>query len=99
MADVEAHLRLLREGPNHFVKDDGTEIPVGYGTRYYDADWEYYQAVQWAVGTAVSEKAEELGLDDNGHTSNAGEIQCASSFDPSMPPWQPQLEGGTGVDH
>jgi hypothetical protein len=62
VADIDATLKDMRAQENTSVRDDGTEVKVGYGTPFYDANNEYVDAVTRAVNTAIAEQAEETGI-------------------------------------
>ncbi len=88
IADVDSALRGLRGSGYVWTRKDGTEVEIGYGTKYYDVDAEYVQAVQQAIGIAIRDKTEEIGLPEGpvrlGHES---EVRCVGKDDPSTPSW------------
>lgn len=89
VADVDATLKAMRAEGNTFHREDGTEVKVGYGTPYYDADNEYYDAVVRAIDNAIGVRADKAGLfDKGGELSNAGELHCANGWEPDST-WLP----------
>lgn len=63
LADVDAALETLRTGENTEHLADGTQVPGGYGTEYYSADAEYYQALSLAVSDLIIDELERQGFD------------------------------------
>ena len=89
VADVDATLTDMRAQGNTFVRDDGTEVKVGYGTPYYDANNEYVDAVTRGVNTAIAEQAEETGILQEGSSLGVeSEVNCADGWEPSST-WLP----------
>lgn len=91
ITDIDSTLRYMRAEGSTFTRDDGTEVAVGYGTPYYDANVEYFNAVQRAINNAISDRAEETGImpeGPNGSLSLAGELNCADGWEPTST-WLP----------
>lgn len=91
ITDIAAAIQSERAGRQLMVEEDGTQTEVGYGTEFYDADFEYVMAARNAIGEALSVKANELGLSSgsDGWVEHAGEIQCdATNPEPFRPPWE-----------
>lgn len=84
VADIDATLKDMRAEDQTHIRDDGTEVEVGYGTPYYDANVEYFDAVNRAVNTAIADRAEETGiLKEGGSLGLAGELRCADGWEPT----------------
>lgn len=81
----------MRAEGSTYTRDDGTEVAVGYGTPYYDANVEYFNAVQRAINDAIVDRAEETGVmpdGENGSLGHAGELNCADGWEPTSS-WLP----------
>lgn len=65
----------------------GQETPVGYGTDYYDADWEYTRALDDAVGDAISDKIKAEGYTGVESWSWAAEAHCTGANTMPGVPW------------
>lgn len=61
VADVDAAISAIRQKGDVWYRADGTAVRAGYGTSYYDADYEYATAVSSAIATAVKDKLAEAG--------------------------------------
>ena len=59
---IRAAIERERSGDVIHVLDDGTQVPGGYGTAYYDADREYMTAVWDVVVTAMDDELAREGL-------------------------------------
>lgn len=90
ITDIDAEIEAMRADDNTYFRDDGTEVAVGYGTPYYDANIEYFEAVRRAISTAVLDRAEETGIlpKENWSMSHAGELNCADGWEPTSA-WLP----------
>jgi hypothetical protein len=88
VADVDAALAAIRQEGETWYRKNGTEIRAGYGTPYYDADYEYATAVSRAISTAVEDKLAESGLPANVDYRWGGEIRCEGGVDPTTPDYQ-----------
>lgn len=89
VADIDAAIKDMRAQDQTYVREDGTEVDVGYGTPYYDADNEYFDAVNRAVNAAIADRAEETGiLKEGGSFGHLGELHCADGWEPSST-WLP----------
>lgn len=79
LADVDAALETLRTGENIQHLDDGSEVPGGYGTEYYNADDEYSQALSMAISDLIVADLERQGFDledPNLHLTYEGQADC-----------------------
>lgn len=63
LADVDWAIQVLRSGEPVHVLEDGTQVPGGYGTEFYNADSEYVQALTMAVAEVVNVELERQGFD------------------------------------
>lgn len=91
ITDIDSTLKYMRAEGSTFTRGDGTEVAVGYGTPYYDANVEYFNAVQRAINNAILDRAEETGImpeGRNGSLSHAGELNCADGWEPTST-WLP----------
>ena len=88
VADVDAALAAIREEGETWHRKDGTKVKAGYGTRYYDADYEYATAVSHAITTAVEGKLSEAGLPATVDYRWGGEVRCEDGVDPTTPDYQ-----------
>lgn len=92
VADIDAALAVIRADDQTFTRADGTEVDVGYGTPYYDADVEYFDAVSLAISSAIGERVKDTGVFDDGDASasfgHAGELRCADGWEPTST-WLP----------
>lgn len=77
-ADIEGEIARSRADESTVQLDDGTIVPGGYGTEYYNADTEYYTAVSLAVGDLLGSALEAQGFApaDSADLSYLGEAQC-----------------------
>jgi len=63
-AGVEAEIQRMRADTTRAVLADGTEVDASYGTDYYFLpDWEFYMAMNRAVGNLMTAELERLGYD------------------------------------
>ena len=91
ITDIDATLKYMRAEGSTYTQDDGTEVAVGYGTPYYDANVEYFNAVQRGINNAILDRAEETGImpeGPNGSLGHAGELNCADGWEPTST-WLP----------
>ncbi|MCW2856169.1 MAG: hypothetical protein JWR52_1784 [Marmoricola sp.] len=87
VVDADASLRTIRSSKQMWDKD-GIEIPVGYGTKHYDADYEYVDAVMQALSGAINAKLAEEGFATYVPVTWGGELRCSGSNPtPSVPEW------------
>jgi hypothetical protein len=87
VADVDAALVAVRAKGDTWHRKDGTKVEVGYGTPYYDADYEYAAAVSRAIATAVTGKLAEAGYRGADYRWG-GEVRCEGGVDPTTPDYQ-----------
>jgi hypothetical protein len=59
---IQAAIEKQRQGGGIHVNDDGSRVPGGYGTEFYDADREYLSAVWDVVVTAMDTDLARQGL-------------------------------------
>jgi hypothetical protein len=88
VADVDAALTTIRAEGETWHRDDGTTVKAGYGTPYYDADYEYAAAVSRAVATAVQGKLADAGYPADVDYRWGGEVRCDDGVDPTTPGYQ-----------
>jgi hypothetical protein len=88
VADVDAALAALRADGDVWQRDDGTTVKVGYGTPYYDADYEYAAAASRAIATAVTSKLADAGYPADVDYRWGGEVRCEDGVDPTTPDYQ-----------
>lgn len=85
--DVDAAIADLREGESTYDPGDGSQIPVGYGTPRYDADYEYAAALSNAAMTAVGERLAAEGFAEHVDVTWEGETHCSGPGEPPGLPW------------
>lgn len=88
VADVDAALAAVRAKGDTWFRNDGTTVKAGYGTPYYDADYEYTAAVSNAIATAVTDKLAEAGYPADIDYRWGGEVRCEGGVDPTTPDYQ-----------
>lgn len=89
IVDIEGALESTRAQDQMYTLKNGKEVVVGYGTPYYDADYEYFWAVFQAVQVAISDRGRETGiLKDGAGFSLAGEDNCTGGWEPDST-WLP----------
>ncbi len=84
VADVDTALATIRAQGDTWHRADGTDVAAGYGTPYYDADYEYAAAVSRAIATAVTDRLAEAGYTGIDYRWG-GEVRCADGVDPTTP--------------
>ncbi|MCA1782954.1 MAG: hypothetical protein ABR500_01280 [Dermatophilaceae bacterium] len=91
VADVDKALSELRADEGTAVRADGTEVKMGYGTAYYDEDYEYYLAVKHAINRAIADKLTAEGFNSPSLSFGLeGEVLCDGARpDPHRPWWLP----------
>lgn len=62
--EVDDYIAESRDEKQTMTLDDGTTLPGGFGTPYYDADREYSSAISQAIDDQVSAEAERRGFAD-----------------------------------
>jgi hypothetical protein len=88
VADVDAALVALRANGDVWQRDDGTTVRAGYGTPYYDADYEYAAAVSRAIATTVADKLADAGYPADIDYRWGGEVRCEDGVDPTTPDYR-----------
>lgn len=92
ITDVAAMIETIRAEDNHYFREDGTAVEIGYGTPYYDANNEYVDAVRRAVQAAIGDQARAMGVvgaSDQAFLSSGSEIRCADGWEPDSD-WLPE---------
>jgi hypothetical protein len=88
LIDVPSALAQIRSEPDTWTRNDGQAVPVGYGTRHYDPDYEYDTAVWQAISTAISAKLTDTGFTRYLDTTWSAETHCTGVRpDPEVPTW------------
>lgn len=90
IADVEASLQAIRAETDRTWENGpgGSPITFGYGTKYYDADYEYVDAVFQAETTAITAKLNDEGFTEYVPMDWDSELHCSGSNPyPSVPAW------------
>lgn len=88
LIDVPSALAQIRSEPDTWTRNDGQAVPVGYGTRHYDPDYEYDSAVWRAISTAISAKLTDAGFTRYLDTTWSAETHCTGVRpDPEVPTW------------
>ncbi len=64
LADVNDYIADSRAGEHKMQLEDGSQVPAGYGTPYYDADLEYQAALSQSIDDKVMAESERLGYAD-----------------------------------
>ncbi|MDO5501988.1 MAG: hypothetical protein Q4G67_02325 [Actinomycetia bacterium] len=95
IVDIEEWIAKERDTRILATLADGRQIEVGYGTDHYDADYEYVTAVTNAISSALTTRAQEVGLSSEGADDGgpwfemAGEIKCdGTNANPQIASWQ-----------
>jgi hypothetical protein len=90
VADVGASLDAIRADHDQTWEHGpgGHRIKFGYGTKYYDADYEYVDAVFRAEQAAIAGKLTAEGFTSYVPVDWASELQCSGpNPNPSVPAW------------
>lgn len=86
--DLHAAIAEIRSEPNTWVRGDGRSVQVGYGTPYYDPDYEYDTAVWRAISSAISRKLNDAGYTTYLDVTWSAETHCTGADpSPEVPAW------------